>query len=138
MQDAVSHHSCKEMSMERPTEPEDEKGGGDAAGVGHCRVSVDGEVLYADDRMARLLGLARGQELVGRSTTEFYRDLTEREELIRELLSREAVSDATVEVRTANGRLVSLRQSCRLEEDPESGRTVIEKRVRPAGSGSGR
>lgn len=124
--------------MRGPTEPADEEGDADADGVGHCRVSIDGEVLDADDTMARFLGLTRREELVGRSTTEFYRDLDEREQLIRELLSRRAVSDATVELRTADGRLVCLRQSCRLQEDPESGRTVIEKRVRPAETGPGR
>lgn len=104
--------------------------GGGAEAIGTCRVSLGGEVLEANEAMARLLGLEGARELVGRSTTDFYLDMDDREDLIRELLSRRAVSGAEVSLRRVDGEPVRLVQSCRLEED-SSGEPVIEKRVVP-------
>lgn len=112
---------------------EDRRSGGGGRGaeeVGVCRVSLGGEVLEANDVMARMLGLDRARDLVGRTTTDFYLDLDDREHLIRELLSRKTVSGAEVSVRRADGESARLVQSCRLEED-SSGDPVIEKRVAP-------
>lgn len=108
------------------------RGGGDAGEgeVGVCRVSLAGKVLEANDVMARMLGLERARDLVGRTTTDFYLDLDDRERLIRELLSRRTVSGEEVSVRKADGESARLVQSCRLEED-SSGDPVIEKRVAP-------
>jgi len=71
--------------------------------VGVLRSTMAGEILFANEAMARLLGLDSPRDARGRSIIPFYKDPAERERLLREVTEQGRAANRELHFVTAAG-----------------------------------
>ncbi len=90
---------------------------------------IDGWILDANPALARMLGYANPDELIGRSILDVYVDAAERETSLRDVLATGTARRDSIQWRRRDGRVIAVRFSARLVHDSERGDPYIETMV---------
>lgn len=91
------------------------------APIGILKVRLDGTVARANDTFAKILGLERGDALVGTDLRKYLADPLPFEEAVRDLVRSGAVRDRTTMIRTTAGEDRHLLYTASLDEGVATG-----------------
>ncbi len=97
---------------------------------GYVKAGLDGTIQLVNPAMARLLGYASEQELIGRNMNDVYADVAERQELVEQLRRNGVINGFRATWRCANGSLVVIEASGRFEHDERGERVAVDALVR--------
>lgn len=93
--------------------------------AGVFRVSLDGRVIECNEALARILGYAAREEVLGLQAGVFYFDPAERERFIRSLLERRTLANVELKLRRRDGSPVWVLENVILMAE-EGGEPVLE------------
>lgn len=65
----------------------------------------DGKLIYVNDHLLKLLGYSQ-EEVAGKSTTDFYADVSQREKVIKVLKEKGAVNDLAIQLKHKDGSTI--------------------------------
>ncbi len=77
----------------------------DTSLVGVASTSLHGEILFANETMARFLGVPSAAALRGRKITDFYEDAAQRAQMVTDVLAAGQVANREVTFRAVSGEL---------------------------------
>jgi len=94
--------------------------------AGVLRSTLDGRLLEKNDAFAQIAGYTSAGELAQSNTADFYYDVQDRPELIRELKAKKALMNRELRLRRRDGSLVWVLANMSLVEDGAGGDSVVE------------
>jgi two-component system, sensor histidine kinase and response regulator len=94
--------------------------------AGVLRSTLDGRLLEKNDAFAQIVGYTSAGELAQCNTADFYYDVQDRPELIRELTAKKALMNRELCLRRRDGSLVWALANMSLVEDSAGGDSVVE------------
>ena len=94
--------------------------------AGVLRSTLDGRLLEKNDAFAQIAGYTSASELAQCNTADFYYDVQDRPELIRELTAKKALMNRELRLRRRDGSLVWVLANMSLVEDVAGGDSVVE------------
>ncbi|MFQ6060291.1 MAG: PAS domain S-box protein, partial [Thermoplasmata archaeon] len=93
----------------------------DNALVGVFKTNLDGELLFANEAVLKILGYESPEESISEGIIARYKDVKRREELLRKLSKHGKVSDFEIEILTKTGETRHIIMSATLQGDIISG-----------------
>ena len=97
--------------------------------VGLYRTDATGRILDCNDALAHVLGCGSREELLGHLATEFYSDVTDRQELLDELTESPGLTDKELSFRRKDGTPIWVLETARKIEGEDGQPMVLEGTV---------
>ena len=97
----------------------------DNATYGIYGVTHDGEILFVNPTLVKMLGYESAEDLLGLPSTHFYKDTSAREKIREEFRQRQSVN-TTVEWRKKTGEIITVRIAARCVNNPQLSLDYIE------------
>lgn len=93
----------------------------DSALVGVYKTDIDGNILFANDAMVKMLGYASKKELINFTTPEMYKNPDKRRRVLEKLIKDGFIDRCEIDLIKRNSEIITILLNCKLEGKVISG-----------------